>query len=256
MDDLINRAIFPPTDAHGVEVFTPLTKKKHYFEQIGETGIPCVIIGDEKPQNGTVLLFHGNAQTIDSAATIAFATSIARAAGVQVAITEYPGFWSDGKGTKKSVEGMYEACLSAARALSKQLGPLHVIGYSVGTAPASRVASRFPEGVRSLTLVAPMVSAIRVAEHHFPIFKLVSAISRPIDTLCVRSDAERTKQKRVLIVHGELDTLIPPEQGKEVHVKYIKNNVSVWQPVPGADHESVVTSEKCIESIAELIKTS
>lgn len=212
------------------------------YSPLFDVGTPCFLIGSGE---STTVLFHGNAQTITMACTLSLATRISQAGKTVVAVVEYPGFWDDGQ--RKTAKGLYSASAIAVETLSAEFGPVHVVGYSVGTAAAARVCANQPDNVRSLTLVAPMVSALRLAEDHIPGFRLFSAFSKPYDTLCVRADASRTKGKDVLIVHGGTDKLIDPAHGKEITAEYTKQeNAATYYEVDMADHMGVIATKECI----------
>lgn len=244
-------ASFVDKKVFSVPIFADLSNVPPGLERIEplfESGTPGFLYGAGER---VVVLFHGNAQSVTSVDTVAFASSVSRACGARVALVEYPGFWDDENNTEKTVAGMYSACLSAVRVLKQHFGDVHIVGYSVGTAPAARVCAEAPEGIASLTLVAPMVSALSVLEDHVPGLRLISPLSRTFDTLCVSRDAAKTRGKRVLVVHGEDDKLIHPRHGKRVSDVYKKQNPETLFAMVKADHGGIVSAEQCIALIRD-----
>lgn len=245
MATIVDRNIFPvPILAN----FDALPEGLERFEPLFAIGIPCFLYGAGER---TVVHFHGNAQSVTSPDTHLFVSAVSRACGARVALVEYPGFWDDGQKTPKTVRGMYSTCMAATKVLANHFGKVHVLGYSVGTAPSARVCAELTASVESLTLIAPMVSALSVLEDHVPSFRLLSVFSRPFDTLCVRRDASRTSGTRVLVIHGKEDKLIKPRNGKEVAAVYTLKNETKFEEIPDADHEGVVAREECIAAIRD-----
>lgn len=244
METIVDQNVFPVKIYATIDDPPPGLRR---FEPLFEAGTPCFLCGTGERR---VVLFHGNAQSVTGLDTFALAQSVSRACDATVALVEYPGFWKDSSNTPKTVRGMYSACMTAVRVLSNHFqGPVHVFGYSVGTAPAARVCADLSEHVSSLTLIAPMVSAMSILEDHMPGLRLVSIFARPFDTLCVRRDAMRTKNKRVLVVHGEKDALIKPRHGREVTSVYKRANVAEFVGVEDADHEAIVTREELFAAL-------
>ena len=146
--------VFPDGYPNREEVYAPV------WEGSGRT-IPCVVVGDAAAPR-RILLFHGNAQTIFDARP--FARKLAAACDARVFMCEFEGYWrpENGPPGQRTARGVYASAKGAAELL-KQGGDFHVVGFSLGTALAVRVARQHAESVISLSLIAPLCSALSVA---------------------------------------------------------------------------------------------
>ena len=105
-------------------------------------GVPCGVFG-EGPQ---VLWLHGGGLVLGSPATHARAAEhVAAATGRQVIVPDYP----------KAPEHMWPAQPDACMTVLKALGPMPVVGDSVGGQLALILWMRQPDLVRRLILISP-----------------------------------------------------------------------------------------------------
>ncbi len=116
-----------------------------------------------QPPLGTALITHGNGccavQRFD------FANPLRESAGMDVFILEYPGF-GDRPGAP-SEGAMFAAAEEAFQALPKA-APVYLVGESLGTSVAARLAGDHPE-VFGVVMFAPFNSLVDVAQHHLKI---------------------------------------------------------------------------------------
>lgn len=117
---------------------------------------------------GTLLVFHGNAgSAVDR---LLIAEAFARASPslpLEILLCEYPGYGPrPGEPGEGAILDAAREALAAARAASP--GPVFVLGESLGSAVAARLAALAPEEVAGLVLVTPLASVPAVAARHFP----------------------------------------------------------------------------------------
>lgn len=157
----------------------------------------------EKP---LVLFFHGNARQV---AFFAPYLKPYLKEGYSVLMPEYRGF--AGNAGYLSEENMYgdaEAWFDYAKNVLKH-DRIVVMGYSMGTAPASRLAgTRSPEAV---VLMAPFYSLLReVKDKNIPLAaKLLTRRLESYKYIAAYGGA-------LLIVHGQKDRLIAARHGKDL----------------------------------------
>jgi len=110
-----------------------------------------------------LLVFHGNAgAALDRAH---YARSLAPL-GVDVALLEYPGYGA--RPGRPSLPALSDAAVEAVDALAREGPPVWLLGESLGSGVAGRVAAARPERVRGLLLVTPFADLAAVARRHYP----------------------------------------------------------------------------------------
>jgi hypothetical protein len=159
------------------------------------------------PGHPVIVYLHGNGGGIGlrAARYAAFA-----AAGFGVLAVEYRGYGgstgspSEG-GLTLDAEAAYRAALTDAPAQR-----IVLLGESLGTGLAIKLAARFPVG--AVALDSPYTSIVDVAAARFPIFP-VRALMRDR----FESDAEIGKVTApLLIVHGTADAVVPYRFGRRL----------------------------------------
>jgi pimeloyl-ACP methyl ester carboxylesterase len=88
--------------------------------------------------------------------------------------------------------------------------PIHLLGYSIGTAVASAVAASNHYDVASLTLIAPFHSPHAMVKHVLGLFMadMITGTTHPFNT----ADNLREFGRPVLAIHGRLDGVVPINQ--------------------------------------------
>jgi fermentation-respiration switch protein FrsA (DUF1100 family) len=167
--------------------------------------IACVRRTPPDPTDVPVILYsHGNGE--DLGHIIPFLDEI-RQNGFEVVAYDYPGYGvSEGK---PSESGCYEAIDATYQYLvnDMEIDPSRIIvwGRSLGTGPSCYLASRSPVG--GLLLETPFLSAFRtITEIPVLPWDRFRNLNRLSDIKCPS-----------LVVHGELDEVIPFRHGKKVH---------------------------------------
>ncbi|MBK3734985.1 hypothetical protein FBZ83_118123 [Azospirillum brasilense] len=156
----------------------------------------------EKP---TLLLFHGNGETV------AWNGHIARAlidAGYGVFMAEYRGY--GGNPGKPSEAGLYEDGRAAFDFLEAARARVVLHGYSLGSGVAVQLATE--RRVEAVILAAPYTSIADISERMLPFLPVRSLLRHPFDSF---SKIGRLKAP-VLIYHGTLDRVIPPDHSRRL----------------------------------------
>jgi hypothetical protein len=187
------------------------------------------------------LYFHGNAGNISH--RIDHITAIT-AAGSHLLMVDYRGYGkSEGS---PSEEGVYRDADAAYRYVREQgYTPEQIVvhGESLGTAVAVDLAAREP--CAGVVLEAPFPSASAVARYVLPV--LGPLIARGLET----GDKIRGVHAPVLIIHGDNDTVIPYELGREVF-DAANEPKQLWT-LEGAGHNDIVqvAGERYVERLKE-----
>ncbi|HEY0845860.1 MAG TPA: alpha/beta fold hydrolase [Noviherbaspirillum sp.] len=114
---------------------------------------------------GTIVVYHGNAGTVDDRA---FLASELTARGFRVVLAEYPGFGArEGSATIRQVLDASLDDFEVAQATWP--APLYILGESFGTGIAAVIAKRHPDNVAGLLLITPWDSLANVVNALFPL---------------------------------------------------------------------------------------
>lgn len=157
-----------------------------------------------------------------------------------------------GYGTSEGAPG--EAALTAdalaiydAVGQREEIDPRRIVvfGRSLGTAMAARVAAERP--VAGVILVSPFDSLTAIGKKHYPWLPVSLLLRHRFDT---REDARRARAPLLAIV-GEDDSIIPPERSQALFDAWA--GPKSWRVVPGADHNSLGSSELYWTTIARFL---
>ena len=199
--------------------------------------------------NGTVLFFKGNAGHVGHSDYFARRFT---GKGYNFVLFDYPGFGKS-KGTLNG-PAMLDDALALHDWTAERFGsgPLHIVGYSMGSAFASHVAAE--RTVAGLILFAPYHSIIDMSERRFPLAPAVLLRSLPADVLKFPFDNQTSLERvseNIVIVHGDNDQVIPIESSAQL-VPALKSG-DVYLPVKGATHASVTRQEQVWKAVDRLI---
>ena len=192
------------------------------YVDIGTNGtrIAALVRGPAKGRKA-ILYCHGNAEDITSPVSVLDAFA---AKGYTVAAVDYPGYGlSDGTPTE---DGCYRNAHRLYDWLLEDRGfkaeDVIVIGFSIGTGPATELAATCKVG--GLVLEAPYLSAPRavtrvrlLAVDPFPNVERIRSLKCPL-----------------LIIHGTNDRIVPFTQGKALFEQAVEPKRFVQ--VAGAGH--------------------
>jgi len=215
MSSLADKLVFPaPKPSYSKESFKnhlcwiPWNKAlspDRVDDELCAEGIPCMWLPAERAA-GVILFFHGNAE--DLGLSHAFVQHMRDQFKMNVLAVEYPGYGLL-KNIPSSEKSVQEVVLTVFRFVVDELRvayeQIFLFGRSIGSGPATYLASTFPVG--GLILVAAFASINEVIRslagsiiarafvERFPNISLIGNVSCP-----------------TLFIHGEKDSLVPPEQ--------------------------------------------
>ena len=158
----------------------------------------------DNPQ-AVFLLLHGNAGT--ACGRCYYVTNL-KELPVDFIIPEFPGFSGDKRGpTEKNwleetllihdyIQEMYEGL------------PIIVFGESLGTGPATWLASK--RKIRGLILQSPYTSISNIGRENYPFLPVELILKHKFNA---KNWAQKTKTKNILVIHGKKDRIIPFSNG-------------------------------------------
>ncbi len=189
-----------------------------------------------------ILYLHGNAQ--DLGMIRARMEGIRTESGCAVLAVDYPGYGlSEGKpsedGTLRSAEAAF-GNLTGVRGFT----PENIVlwGSSLGSGPAVDLAAR--RHVKGVILEAPFTSTFRTVTS----VKIV-----PMDRFDNLSKIDRV-QSPLLVIHGDRDSVVPFEQGKELVAAAVNAPVRWFLHVRGAGHNLATDEKQAALMRAEILK--
>ncbi len=157
----------------------------------------------------TVVLFHGNGETIANGVDLA--EDLAHR-GFGVVLVEYRGYGISRDAPRPSEPGLYADALAVLDALAAQGIPparIALVGISLGTGVASEMAKR--ERGATLILVSPFTSITDMVRRVAP-FLPARLVPDRFDTL----GRARDIHVPTLVVHGDADEVVPFAMGQAV----------------------------------------
>jgi pimeloyl-ACP methyl ester carboxylesterase len=205
------------------------------------------------PDDPALLFFNGNAMSIDEYDSLYAGLA---ALGAHVTVFDYRGFGfstgtADVMAFRQDALHLYQVTL-----LANPGRKVVVFGYSLGTAMATFVAARF--AVSALILAGTIASAAeevpvyahdlglpdRLAKYLVPSAEVVETLDE------VHYIARSTAP--LLMLHGETDTVVPIEQGREVFAASASTQKK-FVSLPGAGHSETLTQLAALEAIATFL---
>ena len=181
-----------------------------------------------KSKQPTLLYFHGNAANL-----AARAERIRRftAEGVGIFILSYRGYSGSG-GVPSEVDNVADAKLAYAelRRIGVAADAIVLYGESLGTGVASQVALSLPAA--GLILDAPYTSVVDVGAERYPFLPVRWLLTHRYETLRVIPNVRMP----LLVVHGELDRIVPVEMGRKVFAAAIAAVPKRLVVLAGAGH--------------------
>ncbi|WP_020177926.1 alpha/beta fold hydrolase [Methylopila sp. M107] len=180
---------------------------------------------DNPSREKALVYFYGNADALPPYA--GFFDRLARS-GYSVLAVNYRGY--GGSTGAPSEQGFYRDGDAALRFLAGRVSAekITVMGRSIGSGVAVDLAARNPVGL--LVLISPFTSIPNVASKLFWWL--------PVNLLMTERFASNDKIKAVrapvLVIHGDADTLIPPEEGRRLYEA--ANEPKRLEILPGVDH--------------------
>ncbi|WP_294621670.1 alpha/beta hydrolase [uncultured Roseovarius sp.] len=231
----IERAIVYPFDATRI---APATAGVPEMQEVERAGL-VVWEATAKPGQPTIFYLHGNAGNLANRAG-RFSRFMAR--GYGVIAPAYPG--SSGSAGTPSQEAITKAIADIWRDLPQDARVV-IYGESLGTGVAVQLLGSVvtdaenglsPAGV---ILEAPFTSVHDVARHLYPgIDPLLAHLTQ--EWASMSGAAQLTMP--LLVVHGQNDQMIPPEQGRALFEAAASDDKRFLE-VPGAGHTDLWRSD-------------
>jgi fermentation-respiration switch protein FrsA (DUF1100 family) len=221
------RMLYYPTRA-----YTPLAEAtaNEGFKEISVKTVDGLLLkawyAPATAQVRTIVFFHGNADSLSSAARIAEPYIHA---GYGFLLAEYRGY--SGLPGSPTEKGLYDDGRAVMRDLmTRDVASRQIIlfGHSLGTGVAVEMASEYHVG--GLMLLAPYLSIPKVAEADFP---FLPASLLALDRF---NNEEKIRSVRVplLIVNGSMDEVIPNGQGLKLFSQ--ANEPKEFHSLPSRGH--------------------
>ena len=173
-----------------------------------ETSIPCLFLYSHQPTAKTFLYFHANAE--DLGKIYDFLDIIRCVLEVNILAPEYPGYGiykgnSSCSGIISDSTVIYNFMLQTLKIHHQNI---YILGRSIGTGPATSIASR---GAGALILISPYTSIRNAVKHMVgKFFQYVIKEQLP------NIDYIKKVTCPILCIHGKKDKLIPCEHSYEL----------------------------------------
>jgi uncharacterized protein len=193
-----------------------------------------------------VLFFHGNGENLETVRWAGVFEEMGEL-GVAVFAADFPGYGrSVGTSTEEGLIATGDAAVAWAQKQHPER-PVVVAGWSLGAALAIATVDRHPETVRGLIALSPWTTLAEVARGIFPEVAVRMMLKEHYDS---RSAARRVRVP-ALVVHGEMDDLIPVAHGKEI--SSVLAGPTQWVPVSRAAHNDLLGRREVWGAMAELL---
>ena len=195
--------------------------------------------GRAAPGQPTILYFHGNGGNLALRAE-----RIRRYldAGQGILMMSYRGY-SGSTGVPTEAANVADARLAYELLVAEGIAPTNIIVYgeSLGTGIAARIAAERPIG--GLILDSPFTSAADVGSRHYPMLPVGLLMKDRYEVLPYVTAVRAP----VLVVHGELDQVVPFEMGKQVFAAANEPKKLVTFPLAGHNNHSLHGSFEAIQ---------
>ena len=189
-----------------------------------------------QPDWPSLLYFHGNGEV---AADYNYFCKLYHAHQINLVVADYRGYgMSTGQPAFKFLAQDAHVVYRAVQdeLLRRHCSPvLCVMGRSLGSLPALELAAHYQEELKGLIIESGFASVTRlISQWGFPID--VSALSL-LEEQCLAMIRAITIPS--LIIHGEQDSLVFPEEGRLIY-DTLGSSQKYWLPIPDADHNDIM----------------
>jgi hypothetical protein len=202
-----------------------------------------------------VLFFNGNGMTVDRSEPLYRALSVL---GGDLWVYDYRGIGFSSGSPDVMTFRQDSLRIYDAVATARPGRPIVVYGFSLGTAMASYVASE--RKVSGIILAGTIASAteefpVYTQAHGLPL-EIASTLTPAPDSIEAFNEVGNISRSSapLLMLHGEADTLVPINQGREVFAassSVQKRFVSL----PGVAHNQTPATPQSIKAVAEFLAT-
>lgn len=196
-----------------------------------------------KNSKGLIFYLHGNAGAIDSWGNIA---DVYNNLGYDIFVLDYRGYGKS-EGSIESEDQFYKDIAIAYKKLLTRYeeNKVIIIGYSIGTGPATYSASK--NNPKTLILQAPYYNLTELSDSKVPF------IPNFIKKYNFETNVFITKVKApVFIFHGNKDLLIPVENSEKLS-KLLKTNDHFFR-LENEDHIGINQNKNYLTALKNILK--
>ncbi len=207
-------------------------------------------IGKDKP---TILYFHGNGETVPAHQWIA---PLYSQRGINLFVADYRGYGSSGgMPTITNMLGDSAKIFQAFERIIKEQSfrpDLFVMGRSLGSIPAIEVAVRYQERIRGLIIESGTANNFRSLYRYAGIEESEDTLGD--DAPFLNKVKIRQVREPTLIIHGELDEIIPVREGRELHENSGAQEKQLLI-IPGLGHNDLMAAQDLyFRTVEEFVK--
>eukprot|EP00929_Paragymnodinium_shiwhaense_P072060 TRINITY_DN36583_c0_g1_i1.p1 TRINITY_DN36583_c0_g1~~TRINITY_DN36583_c0_g1_i1.p1 ORF type:complete len:411 (-),score=65.46 TRINITY_DN36583_c0_g1_i1:45-1277(-) len=170
--------------------------------------IPCLFL-PFRHSRFLMIYFHANAE--DLGICHQFCSTLRELFQVHVLAVEYPGYGiCTGKSCEANILQNARAAMDfVTKTLNWPFDGIKIFGRSLGTGPTIALAAEYE--VAGVILVSPFTSVRECFRSH------LGALADFVDDRFQNADLATRIMSPTLIVHGQKDTLVPLEHGKQIY---------------------------------------
>ena len=246
--EILLNSIFFPRPSHKAK-----DEKDHLIEVENgvKVGVRFHLINNSAP---TLLFFHGNGEIITDYDDIA---PFYNQKGFNFIIADFRGYgFSNGTPTAKNTQRDAHPVLDyVLRHLKKEnyIGPLILMGRSLGSVSVLELAQRYPKDFRRLIIESGFAN-------EEPLFRLFGITPEQFGFKIEDGFQNGTKiskyQGPLLVIHAQQDHIIPFSQGEEL-LNLCPSKKKKLVPIPNANHNNIlgVNPQKYFEEVYRFIKS-
>jgi uncharacterized protein len=197
-----------------------------------------------------ILYFHGNGEVVSDYDGLA---PLYKERGLNLLVADYRGYGASGgmptfTDMIKDAGKIFET-VSTQLEQENESGKWYVMGRSLGSISALELAASYPERLSGMIVESGFISVDRLIKH--------LGMPSPGDLSALEIAYRQLAEKIILpalIIHGQRDRLVPPEQGKELF-QALGSEDKCMVVIPGADHNDImfIDSQKYMNAITDFV---
>ena len=187
-----------------------------------------------------ILYFHGNGEVVSDYDEIA---PFYHARRINLIVTDFRGYGaSDGSPTFTHLVQDAHRILGAVKEELSQEGippDLWVMGRSMGSISALELAGHYPDQVKGLLVESGFASVTRLIKH-------LGLPAHGIDLEPIEQERMNMIRKisvPALIIHGELDNLVPLQEAEDLY-QNLGTTRKKLVVIPKADHNNILSADR------------
>lgn len=191
---------------------------------------------------GLIFYLHGNAGALDKWGSVARRYTDLH---YDVFVMDYPGYGKS-EGSIQSQEQLFQSVQMAYDEMKKKYSEeeIVVLGYSIGTGPAAKLASANHPGL--LILQAPYYSLSDLMKHRFPVIPAF-LLKYKLET----AEYLRACKMPVVVFHGDEDDII--YYGSSLKLKASMKATDTFITLNGQGHNGITDNPQYVEAITEIL---